>query len=79
ERVGLRARVNGADRLPHTSTIVDATVLTVIASIILHGLSAGPLTERYTRALRRRRRARVSRPPRRACAYRSRRARWARR
>jgi sodium/hydrogen antiporter len=40
--------------VPHTSTIVDATVLTVMASIILHGLSAGPLTERYTRGLRRR-------------------------
>ena len=33
--------------VPHTSTIVDATALTVIASIVLHGFSAGPLTERY--------------------------------
>jgi sodium/hydrogen antiporter len=33
--------------VPHTSTIVDATALTVVASIVLHGLSAGPLTERY--------------------------------
>jgi NhaP-type Na+/H+ or K+/H+ antiporter len=41
-------------RVPHASTIVDATVLTVIASVVLHGLSAGPLTDRYTRRLRRR-------------------------
>ena len=35
--------------VPHTSTIVDATALTVTASIVLHGLTAGPLTERYLR------------------------------
>jgi sodium/hydrogen antiporter len=35
--------------VPHTSTIVDATALTVVASIVLHGFSAGPLTERYVR------------------------------
>jgi sodium/hydrogen antiporter len=40
--------------LPHATTIVDATALTVIASIVLHGLSAGPLTDRYARQLRRR-------------------------
>jgi NhaP-type Na+/H+ or K+/H+ antiporter len=38
--------------VPHTSTIVDATALTVTASLILHGLTARPLTDRYTRALR---------------------------
>jgi NhaP-type Na+/H+ or K+/H+ antiporter len=41
--------------VPHASLIVDAAVLTVIASIVLHGLSAGPLTARYARWLRRRR------------------------
>jgi len=40
--------------IPHATTIVDATALTVTASILLHGLTAGPLTERYTRRLRRR-------------------------
>jgi sodium/hydrogen antiporter len=35
--------------VPHTSTIVDATAMTVAASIVLHGLSARPLTERYVR------------------------------
>jgi sodium/hydrogen antiporter len=43
------------ENIPHASTIVDATALTVTASIVLHGLSAGPLTERYARHLRRRR------------------------
>jgi NhaP-type Na+/H+ or K+/H+ antiporter len=40
--------------VPHTSTVVDATTLTVTASILLHGLSAGPLTERYAWWVRRR-------------------------
>ena len=40
--------------IPHTSTIVDAAALTVIVSLVLHGLTAAPLTERYARALRRR-------------------------
>jgi sodium/hydrogen antiporter len=40
--------------VPHTSTIVDATALTVVASILLHGLTAGPLTDRYVRSLGRR-------------------------
>jgi sodium/hydrogen antiporter len=40
--------------VPHASTIVDAAALTVTASIVLHGLSAGPLTELYVRRLRRR-------------------------
>jgi sodium/hydrogen antiporter len=40
--------------VPHTSTIVDATALTVTASVVLHGLSAGVLTDRYVRWLRRR-------------------------
>ena len=40
--------------VPHTSTIVDAVALTVTASIVLHGLSAGVLTDRYTRLIRRR-------------------------
>jgi NhaP-type Na+/H+ or K+/H+ antiporter len=40
--------------VPHTSTIVDATALTVTASIVLHGVTAGPLTDRYVRRLRRR-------------------------
>jgi NhaP-type Na+/H+ or K+/H+ antiporter len=39
--------------IPHTSTIVDATALTVTASVLLHGLTARPLTERYARLLRR--------------------------
>ena len=39
--------------VPHTSTIVDATALTVIASIVLHGFSAGPLTERYVKSRKR--------------------------
>jgi NhaP-type Na+/H+ or K+/H+ antiporter len=38
--------------IPHTSTIVDATALTVTASLVLHGLTAGPLTGRYVRGLR---------------------------
>jgi sodium/hydrogen antiporter len=37
--------------IPHTSTIVDAAALTVTASLVLHGLTAGRLTERYTRRL----------------------------
>ncbi len=37
-----------------TTTIVNATALTVTASLVLHGLTARPLTERYARALRRR-------------------------
>ena len=37
--------------VPHDATIVDAAVMTVIASIVLHGLTAGPLTDRYTRWL----------------------------
>jgi len=40
--------------VPNSSTIVDATALTVIASVVLHELTAGVLTERYTRGLRRR-------------------------
>jgi NhaP-type Na+/H+ or K+/H+ antiporter len=40
--------------VPNSSTIVDATALTVTASVVLHGLSAGVLTDRYTRGLRRR-------------------------
>jgi sodium/hydrogen antiporter len=39
--------------VPHTSTIVDATALTVTASLVLHGLTAQPLTERYARRRRR--------------------------
>jgi NhaP-type Na+/H+ or K+/H+ antiporter len=39
---------------PHANTVVIATALTVTASIVLHGLSAGPLTDRYTRLLARR-------------------------
>jgi NhaP-type Na+/H+ or K+/H+ antiporter len=39
--------------VPHTSTIVDATAMTVIASIVLHGFSAGPLTERYVKTRKR--------------------------
>jgi sodium/hydrogen antiporter len=38
--------------IPHTSTIVDVVALTVTASVVLHGLTARPLTERYVRALR---------------------------
>jgi NhaP-type Na+/H+ or K+/H+ antiporter len=41
--------------VPHTSTIVDATALTVIASIVLHGLTARPLTDRYAMETTRRR------------------------
>jgi sodium/hydrogen antiporter len=41
------------ENIPHASTIVDATALTVTLSIVLHGLSAGPLTERYARHLQR--------------------------
>jgi sodium/hydrogen antiporter len=37
--------------IPHASTIVDATALTVTASIVLHGLSASSLTGRYVRDL----------------------------
>jgi NhaP-type Na+/H+ or K+/H+ antiporter len=37
------------------SLTVDATTLTVIASIVLHGLTARPLTERYAMATTRRR------------------------
>jgi len=40
--------------VPNASTIIDATALTVTASILLHGLTAGPLTGRYVRGLRRR-------------------------
>jgi sodium/hydrogen antiporter len=40
--------------VPHSNTIVDATAFTVIASVVLHGLSAGVLTDRYARWLRRR-------------------------
>jgi NhaP-type Na+/H+ or K+/H+ antiporter len=40
--------------VPHASTIVDAAALTVTASIVLHGLTARPLTARYARWLRRR-------------------------
>jgi NhaP-type Na+/H+ or K+/H+ antiporter len=40
--------------VPHTSTIVNATALTVTASLILHGLTAGPLTAHYVRRLRER-------------------------
>jgi len=40
--------------IPGAATIVNATALTVTASIVLHGLSAGPLTGRYVRGLRRR-------------------------
>ena len=43
------------ENVPHASTIVDATALTVTLSIVLHGLSAGPLTERYARHIRRKR------------------------
>jgi NhaP-type Na+/H+ or K+/H+ antiporter len=39
--------------IPGAATIVNATALTVTASIVLHGLSAGPLTGRYVRGLRR--------------------------
>jgi len=39
--------------VPHTATVVDTTVLTVAASVVLHGLSAGPLTERYVRRMAR--------------------------
>jgi sodium/hydrogen antiporter len=41
--------------VPHTNTIVDATALTVTASIVLHGLTARPLTERYALGTTRRR------------------------
>jgi hypothetical protein len=34
---------------PHANTIIDATALTVTASVVLHGLSAGVLTDRYAR------------------------------
>lgn len=37
---------------PHATTIAVATALTVTASIVVHGLSAGPLTERYARWVR---------------------------
>ena len=40
--------------IPNSNTIVDATALTVTASVVLHGLSAGVLTDRYARGLRRR-------------------------
>src|SRR4051794_28095075 len=40
-------------QVPGTRTIVDATALTVLASVVLHGFSAGPLTERYVRRLSR--------------------------
>src|SRR5215218_986586 len=40
--------------IPHASTIVDATAVAVTASIVCHGLSAGPLTERLAARLRRR-------------------------
>jgi sodium/hydrogen antiporter len=35
--------------VPHGTTIVNVTSLTVVASLVLHGLTAGPLTERYVR------------------------------
>lgn len=41
------------ETIPDAATIVDATAVTVTASIVLHGLSAGPLTERYARRLQR--------------------------
>jgi NhaP-type Na+/H+ or K+/H+ antiporter len=37
--------------VPHDAMVVDAAVMTVLASIVLHGLTAGPLTDRYTRWL----------------------------
>jgi len=40
--------------IPHTSTIVTTAALTVTASLVLHGLSARPLTARYVRAFRKR-------------------------
>jgi NhaP-type Na+/H+ or K+/H+ antiporter len=40
--------------VPGSSTIVDVTALTVTASLVLHGLTARPLTERYARTLRKR-------------------------
>src|SRR5215218_8770106 len=42
------------ENIPHAATIVDATAVTVTASIVCHGLSAGPLTERLARRLQRR-------------------------
>jgi len=42
------------ENIPHAATIVDVTAVTVTASIVLHGLSAGPLTERLGRRLQRR-------------------------
>jgi sodium/hydrogen antiporter len=39
---------------PHAGTIADTAALTVIASILLHGLTAGPLTRRYVGLLQRR-------------------------
>jgi sodium/hydrogen antiporter len=41
--------------VPHTTTIVDATTLTVTASLVLHGLTATPLTKRYALGTTRRR------------------------
>jgi sodium/hydrogen antiporter len=41
------------ENIPQATTIVDATALTVTASIICHGLSAGPLTARLARRLQR--------------------------
>ena len=40
--------------VPHASTIVDTVALTVTASLVLHGLSAGVLTDWYARRIRRR-------------------------
>jgi NhaP-type Na+/H+ or K+/H+ antiporter len=35
--------------LAHTSTIIATTYLTIGLSVLLHGLSAAPLVERYVR------------------------------
>ena len=35
--------------LPHTGLILTATSLTVALSVLAHGVSAPPLTERYVR------------------------------
>ena len=36
-------------QLPHTSTIIAKTYLTIGLSVLLHGLSAAPLVDRYPR------------------------------
>jgi sodium/hydrogen antiporter len=36
-------------RLPHVSTILEATYITVGLSVLLHGLTAAPLADRYAR------------------------------